>query len=85
MTFSAHSVCGFCLTFGVSTVAVRRCYPMIPQIRLYQYRFSYPIPYTVLIEFEIVDASLLLPYVHYLPVLPVDYYLGLYGMTLLFP
>jgi hypothetical protein len=64
---------------------VKRFYPKIPKIRQDHYRLVYRAPYTVLIQLEIVDAPLLLPYVQYLPVLPVDDYLGLYGMTLLFP
>jgi hypothetical protein len=64
-------------------VGVQYFYPQIPRVGLYQYRFVNPISDTV--QPEIVDAPLLLPYIRYLPVLPVDDYPGFDGMPFLFP
>jgi hypothetical protein len=66
-------------------VGVRRFYPRIPQASLYRYRFVNPFSDTVRIQPEIVDAPLLLPYIRYLPVLPVNGHLGFDGMPFLFP
>jgi hypothetical protein len=46
---------------------VRRFCRQIPQAGLYRYRFVNPFSDTVLIQPEIVDAPLLLPYIRYTP------------------
>jgi hypothetical protein len=65
-------------------MGVKRFYPRISQVSLYQYRLVNPAPDAFLIQPEIVNAALLLLYVHYPAVLPVDNNLGFYGMPLLF-
>jgi hypothetical protein len=68
--------------FGIMLLG---CGASIPGYPRHQYRFVNPFSDTVLIQPEIVDALLLLPYIRYLPVLPVDGHLGFDGMPFLFP
>jgi hypothetical protein len=55
-----------------------------PKIRLYHHSLTYHTPHRVFIAFEFMDAALGIPNIQNVPALPLNDYLGLYRMALLF-